>query len=236
MNRLTRATGDGSRNIKEPFRYVSLVVETRSPIEHLPGFHKKTHRLPDQVTAQTQDFVARLGGRLVVDELDATYAALKAAFRFKRTEMKSHDPQDGFGSILTPHFRYTCTVSQHPTNAGEAIWRRDISEIVSPDQLLSSQFGTVFDGVFDTVEFLPEKPVDLELFIDRIEEVDDARVTVDYDRQITFCTIAIDGSDCRIHVTEGELQIVHPRPTSTRSLVQSLFEVQDVIIYFSKLE
>lgn len=235
MNELTFATGDGQHDINERIRYVSFVHKRLESIERLPGFHKQRHRLPDRITSQSQEFVGRLGASLVREDLDNVFTALKEAFHFKRTEMQSEEWQEGGGSILTPYFRYTSAVMQHTTEPGDAIWRRDISEISSIKQLVSGPFGAAFDGVFDTVEFLPHIPINLELLIDRIEEMNDSRVELDYDRQITCCRVAIRGNNCKIHVTKSELLIIHPQPTSTQTLVQSLLTVPDALVDFSKL-
>lgn len=214
---------------------VLLAFRQHELVRNLPGFKKTNHRVPDEVTARTQMFVGKLGGDRVRLDLDQVFDSLRTAFRFKRTELKAIEADEGAGSITTPFFRYTSCVYQNPSDASEAILQRDVSEITAPDQLLTDNFAAVFGEVFDTVEFVPTSEIDLEVLIDRIEEIDDPRVSLAYDRQLSSCEIVIKGTKAKIQVTANAFRIIHPEPQAPRILVESLFTVQNTLVDFSTL-
>lgn len=215
-------------------RSVSLVVRTQQRIRSLAGFQKKFSE-PDEINARTQAFVEKTASADVQSDLDSIFDRMRRAFRFKRTQLTASEFGAGGGTIECPSFSYVSYFEQDPNSAADAIWHRLITRISSPEQLLTAEFATVFDGMFDTVELVPPSEIDLELLIDRIEEVDNDEVTLDYDRNVTRCGIQIEGNDARIDVTTRALSIVHPEPASTRQLVTSLFEVQKSLVDFSGL-
>ena len=214
--------------------YVSLAVRQREPVQRMAGF-KKTHRVPEEVNTHTQSFVARLAAQQVKDDLDKIFEQLRIAFRFKRTEIQSSD-EDGSGTITTPYFRYGSTVFLNPDDASEAIWHRNVSDITSPNELLTDRFASVFGTSFNCVEFTPPSAIDLEALIDRIEAIADERISLQYDRLVTACEISLAGSNVKLRVTAESFQIVHPQPAAPRTLVQSLFDVQAALVDFSSLD
>lgn len=234
---MTDLSKDGSTNPndQERFKGVSLAARKCELVQNLQGFKKAKHRIPEEITTRTQTFVGGLGADQIREDLDRVFASLRSAFRFKRTQLQTHETDDGAGSITTPFFRYTSCVYQNPANASEVIWQRDISDVTEPGKLLSSNFAEAFGEVFDTVEFVPNSAIDLERLVDVVEEIDDDRVTLEYDRNLTYCEIAIEGTTAKIHVTKEAFRIVHPEPTDPRVLVSSFFEVQDALVDFSSL-
>lgn len=213
--------------------HVSLALRQREPIRNLPGFRKNAHRVPDEVNASSRAFVAKLAANLMQSDLDKVFRELRAAFRFKRTEIQTTEWGDGSGTILTPYFRYGSKVELDPHDATEAIWLRDLSGITHPQQLLTDSFAKVFGLLFDTVEFAPPARIDLELMIDRIEGLDDERVTIMYDRQITRCEISLAEMTAKVEVTPDALRIVHARAQPPRVLVESFFATQNALLDLS---
>ena len=212
---------------------VSLVMRKSELVQRLPNFDKSKHRVPDEINDRSQRFVGSLSRSQVREDLDEVFQTLRVAFRFKRTQMQTHETDDGAGSITTPYFRYTSCVYQNPANAAELVWQRDVSEVKVPDELLSDQFSEAFGLVFDTVEFMPSGNIDLEKLVDTIEEIDDDRVSLEYDRQLTYCEVYLEGSLAKLQVTSDAFRIVHPEPTPPRELVSSFFEFQEALVDFS---
>lgn len=220
-----------------PDRFKGVLLATRKLelVQRLPGFSKSKHRVPEEVTDRSQSFVGSLNSERIRDDLDTVFQLLRTAFRFRRTQLSTQETSDGAGSIATPYFRYTSCVYQNPANAAEVIWQRDVSEVTSPEQILSDEFAQVFGQVFDTVEFLPTSPINLEALIDKIEELDDARVGLEYDRQITKCEVFIEGIAATLQITSNAFRIVHPEPTHPRTLVASFTAFQESLVDFSSL-
>ncbi len=217
-------------NDHDCLRNVALTYRLTEPVQRLPSFNKKNHRVPDTVNSHTQAFVAKLANDRVRQDLDDVFAQLRSAFRFKRSEIESTDLDAASGAITTPLFRYTSSAAQNPNVASEYIWQRDISHITDTDRLGADEFVEAFGKVFDTVEVTPRDPINLEQIIDRLEEIDDDRIWLEYDRQITQCEITIDGCEEEIHVTSESLRIVHPQAQSPQTLVDSLFRIQSRLL------
>ena len=217
-------------------RHVSLANRQQDSVRSWPGFKKKSHRVPEEVNSHTQSFVARLAADQVREDLDRVFRELRHAFRFKRTEIESADWDHGSGAITTPYFRYTSSVTQNPDAADMSVWQRNVSDICDSKYLLSESFAEVFGSAFDTVEFNPPEPIDLEGIIDRVESIDDDRIWIEYDRQITYCEVTLDGHDERIHITRESFRIVHPQAESPRRLVDSLLRVQNRLLDFTDRE
>jgi hypothetical protein len=233
MNELIEPTDDSPDAIPG-LNHVSLARKQHEPVSRLPGF-KRTHRIPMEVSEHTQAFVGRLAAERVRSDLDDVFDQLRSVFRFKRSEIESTEHACGHGEIATPYFLYQSAVVLNPRKASEAIWRRDISRIANLNQLLTDEFASVFGGLFDTVEFSPPSPIDITSVIDRVEARDDPRVSLNYNRQLSFCEIAIAGTNVKIHVTSEAFRIVHPDTETPRVLLQSLSQVQQAIVGFSTI-
>jgi hypothetical protein len=110
------------------------------------------------------------------------------------------------------------------------LWHREVTHIQEPDQLLSDEFADVFGDTFDTIEFSLDGILNLSDLVDRIEELDDDRLSIDYDHDITTCTLSIEGLSGEIRVTTNSFEIVKDNPQRPNLLLQSLFDIQRVLI------
>ncbi|MCA9212103.1 MAG: hypothetical protein KDB27_03485 [Planctomycetales bacterium] len=233
---LESESGDNPRQSQQKsgsMRFVSLTCKRLELVRSLPGFKKKTHRIPDEITPRTQDFVAKLSQTLIQDDLDNVFHKLRSAYRFKRTEIESADLDDGAGIITTPFFRYSSTVFQDPDSADQAIWQRDVSEVTDSEHILGDSFLEVFGDAFDIVQFTPPEPIDLEEIIDHVESIEDEQLVLEYDRHLNYCEVTIEGCDERIRFTRDSCQIMHSRGKPPSMLIESLIHVQNRLLDFS---
>ena len=229
MNDLMQPDDDPKARIDtRPYQGIAFSYSQFLPVRRLAGF-KKSHQVPDEVTIHTQAFVERVGGPHVQADLDRVFSALRKAFRFKRSELQTGNATAGSGFIATPSFRYVSHFIQNSRRAAEAIWQRCVSEITAPDTLLTESFAQVFDGCFDTVDLVPIAPFDLAKLIDHIEDRDDPQLSLEYDRQLTQCDVSISSSNVKMRITENSFQIAHPKPTTTRQLLESLLAAQNTL-------
>ena len=83
---------------------VSLVIRKRTPIGLLPGYSKSKHRIPETSDRRSQEFVARLGERLIREDLDQAFLQIRDGFGLKRRDLKVTESEEGFGTIETPFF------------------------------------------------------------------------------------------------------------------------------------
>lgn len=209
---------------------VSLVGRRHDRVRSLSGFKKKTHRVPDEVNDRAESFVAKLAAAEIERDLDAIYAALRAEFRFKRADLDASGAQDGAGAIISPYFNYSISVCLNPHQPSEVIWRRQVARIKEPQRLFAEEFANVFGEMFDTVEFTPARSVDLEALIDRIEELDDERIALDYGMDATWLKLRIKGTRGQIEITPENVSIVHPKPASAKLLLQSFFDLREALV------
>ncbi len=207
---------------------VALTREQGGKIRSLSGFRKGQH-IPDHSVDAAQKFVNSIANDELQADLDQTFTALRQAFKFKRVEMRVDGPVEGAGSIVTPHCTYSVTVSVNRNDTAEVIWRREVTDIHEPEPIFSPEFAEVFGQTFDSVEFLPPDSIDLKTLIDRIEELDDPRISIDYDREITRCTLTIEGVEGQIRVLPQSFAIVKKSAELPRRLIESYFEIQRIL-------
>ncbi len=208
---------------------VSLVAQQTGEVRRLSGFKKRLHSIPDEISNRTSSFVGDLATPEIDKDIDQKYRALREQFKFKRADMNVSDISGGSGTIITPFFNYSVSVSLNPANASEVIWHRQVSEIKDSEPIFSDEFAYVFDELFDTVEFSPPTKVDLEAFIDHIEELDDDRIDLQYDRSATWCDLVIEGIGGKVHVTAATLRMVLTKPEAPRQLLEAFFEMQNAL-------
>jgi hypothetical protein len=209
---------------------VSLVREQVGDIRRLSGFRKSSHQVPDYISSRTKLFVAGIADDDIRADLDKMHGALRAAFGFKRIEVQVDGPNDGAGTIITPFFTYAVDAFQNPTAPSEVVWRRQVMDIKEPDKIFSDEFEIVFGRMFDTVEFSPPTSIDLTALIDKIEQMDDDKISIDYDTDAKSCTVKIKGLVCEIHVTAHSFEIVIANPEPPRQLLQAFFDIQHALI------
>ena len=97
---------------------------------------------------------------------------------------------------------------------------------ISPAIVENDAFNEGFEDYFDELTLDFNKPVNIEEFIDRIEDLDLDKIEGDYPSDCSHCGIEIDGSPFKIKVTRRSLTVQTPRPTSPKLLVETFFEAQ----------
>ncbi|QDU31744.1 Caspase domain protein [Anatilimnocola aggregata] len=208
---------------------VTLWRENIEGIRSLAGF-KKTQAVPDAVNSYARALVTQLAASEIEQDIGEIRDKLRQEFSFKRRDLEATIPGDGTGSILTPYFCYSVTVSLNPANPAEVIWRRQVAEIKEPEQILSPAFELVFPKKFSAVEFSPPVPINLADFIDQLEETGDQRVKLDYDSAATWCKLTIKGIPGQIAISPTNFAIVHPRAESPRLLLDAFFKIQAMLV------
>ena len=144
-------------------------------------------------------------------DLERVFQKLRQAFRYKRAEMQLATPEAGCGCIETPDFIYNVVVKLVPENTSVVVWARSVIGIANPEQVVSDGFAEVFDNMFDRIEFAFPEPIDLEDWIDRIEDLEDERLQLSYDSQVTYCLLEIESVDAKMEVNESSVAVVHQK-------------------------
>ncbi|MFT5734257.1 MAG: hypothetical protein ACI8WY_002938, partial [Planctomycetota bacterium] len=85
-------------------------------------------------------------------------------------------------------------------------------------------------GMFGELKFSPPVRVDLEEFIDRMEEMREHLQSLDFDPDGTYCELRLDGVDAVLKVTATEISLVHDTSKEPRVLIETFFESQRFLV------
>lgn len=184
---------------------IRLLNERKIPVKDLSGF-RKHHRAPTKEAA-SESWLAELAMEDLVSDLEETYSKLRSGFGFKRKQLTAADPTENVGEVATPGFTYEVSISPIEDQPKLALWRRAISRISDADTVTSAEFEETFGNLFNILELALEKPVDVEDVIDEVEDCDDPNVSVDYEKDATWCRIDFRGRNESVHVEAERIQV-----------------------------
>lgn len=208
---------------------LALVSEQRGRIRDLAGF-RRSHRLPDEFSERAQAFVRRIAAEDIGDDLDQRFSDFRRQLGLKRVDMEVSEPHDGSGTITTPQFQYQVSVALCEDDLNSVVWRRRVCDFAAPDPVLSSDFAAAFGTVFDTVEFTPVDPIDVESFIDWIEDQSDSHLEPDYDRTGTWCRLlAAQQQTASMLVEHHQVSLQSLSPCSPERLLRSFLAFQKLL-------
>lgn len=228
MNELLEQRACEGEPSVEQVQGVTLLAERTKQLKDFDAY-KKSHRLPDRPGVSADAFVARLATEDITADINQVFAALKTAFKFKRADLQSSNVGDGAATIVTPYFNYSITIGLDPEDISQVKVSRTVDDVKQPSQLFTAAFSKVFAGVFDTVRLDSPTPIDLPGLVDRIEELNDERIELDYDPQVTYCRLRVQGVSGAVTVQSRSLSIVHTRPQSPQVLLRSLLSLQAIL-------
>lgn len=190
----------------------SLVIlhEQSMSVKSLQDFHSG-HRLPTEINDRTKQFVGKCGHQDISDELDLKFGDFRKHLKMKRVDLKVSDPDSGMGMITTPWFDYQVQVTQSDEEPSDATMIRQLVSIRDTDILSHDGFMSVFGNQFNCVEYTPPEPIDIESFIDHVEDQEFPEVQIDYDRTASWCTltapgipgeVSLEGSTIRLNMAQ----------------------------------
>jgi hypothetical protein len=210
----------------QPLKRGSLRAESTGRVKALSG-HRKFHRLPDRVNASSQKFVAELAAEDVRADVDAYYAAVREHLGYKRRDVEASCDR-GSGVVRTPDFEYGVSVEMAADDPQTVVWRREVTNIRTPEVVLSPEFGQVFRGLFDTLVFEFVKPFDLETWVDRVEDEMPAGVKVRTASDCTSCDVTVAGNACVIRLRKDRIEIQGDKTPTSKGLVEAFLRFQDL--------
>ncbi len=211
------------------FNDTALVGISRTKIRALSEFDSKLHSVPKTFDERSSQFIGKLASAEVENDVESIFKKLRKGFKLKRVDAKVSTPDPGWGTIETPYFVYSINATLDEEDASCVRWERSVREIADPDQVGSTEFASIFDCVFDRIEFNFEHPIQMEDWIDNIEEQDDDRLELDYDSGLQNCSLKIDGVAATIHVCETKFAVVHPQPATTKQILTSYLEASQTV-------
>ncbi len=189
---------------------------------------QKHHRIPTKFDEWAEKFVGDLATDEIKEDLNEVHKRLRREYSLRRADMSvSHE--DGRASIDTPYFQYSLLAIPNEEDLSEVIWIRQVSDIRERVQVLSDPFSRVFADVFDTVEYFPDSLIDVEGLIDRVEDLEDDRIRLDYDIDATSCQIEIEGVAGMVQIESQVVSMTNPASTNARDLLESFLEMQEMM-------
>jgi hypothetical protein len=206
---------------------VALVSEQSALVRMLSGFRKKNHTVPDECNYRTQAFVGKLAYEEIAADLDSRFAQFRKDLGFKRLDLKVSEPDSGLGAISTPWFDYRITITQASDDPQSAVFRRQVSDFRDTKAMLSSEFATVFGTLFNSVEFEPPEPIDIEAFIDSLEDRGDSDLTLEFDRTSTWCQIATPRIPGTLSVETDCIALITAQPELPARLLEAFFSFRE---------
>lgn len=208
---------------------VKLVDEHSDLIKSLRGFQKH-HRLPTSNSPRDLRYLYELAEPELDQDLQTVFAALRKSYGLKRKEISVDGPFEGGGVISTPFFKYEIQVSFEPTNLSRIVWRRSIGDITEPSRVFSGPFESVFGQRFTVLEITTHAALDLESIVDHIEDAESDSVSVDYDKDLTWCEIQIVDSIISVIIEPDSIRVTSRREIPPVDLLESFIEIQQQFI------
>lgn len=204
---------------------VRLISESFMSIKDLKGF-SKGGRVPASASPGDVRYVVQLAKNDLDADLEQKFGSLRSAFGLKRKQLHVNEPDEGLGVITTPGFVYEVTVSLDEERPGKVIWRRCVVGLTDPELLASEAFAEVFGGEFSILEVAVSGGLDVEAIVDCVEEADPDTVKIDYDKDVTWCEIALVDSVAKARVTSEAIRVSSRGEITPAELIEAYAEVQ----------
>ncbi len=217
---LSRLVGHGQGgNLLDADRLKRVLFrsETQGRVKDLTGF-RKGFQTPDNASASSRKFIAKLATADVKIDLDAVFEAIREHLGYKRKEVDVSAEGDGTGMIRTPDFEYTVRAELDPTDSARVAWCREVTRFINPGFIRSPGFETVFGKSFDQLVFEFATPIDVEALVDRLEDSPPKGVKITVASNGASCDIALTGFTGRVVVDRNSL-IVRGRAGNSAGLL-----------------
>ena len=204
---------------------LSFTEQRTEQIKQLPGF-QKGYRVPTSDNPSDQKFIAKIAEPILDDDLQETFSALRKAFGLKRKEISVDGPFEGGGIVSTPFFDYEVRVQIDAETPSRVIFSRSITGIRDFAKLVDNPFDDVFGKRFSTLIVEVENELDLETIVDTIEDEAPDGISVDYDKDLTWCEIQVLGSTATIVAEAYSIRVESVRETTPKQLLDLFTDIQ----------
>ena len=205
-------------------RRVVLWSDTRVRVKDMPGF-RKTHTVPDRVSAATSRFLAAIAADELIAERDAVYAAVRQHFGLKRRQVSAAASEGGV-SVRTPEVEYTCEISLAADDPARAVWRRQLVPLRGLDVLRRPEFHATFGPLLGTLSFEYDDPLDVAGLVDAIEDDAPPGVAVRCGADSSWCEVRLAGFSGSIRVERHRLDVRGRFGTGTKGLVEAFLTLE----------
>lgn len=192
-------------------------LEEKGKIKNLGGFIKNYHALPKKVGEYEDRFIKSISKDIIDDEIRKITERIQLLMSYKRKEIKIGQ-ENGLGYIQTPDFYYSILVSQSKAFYDQYEVRRSLDQVHTDSIIYDTKFNEVFDNYFTSLSFEFSKKMNVERFIDMLEE-NNKKVKYDL-ANLTKCSVELEGLDTELIITENSLDINFTYPSTPIKLVE----------------
>lgn len=199
---------------------VRMIGRTAGSVKKLTGFKKGHHTVPDAVTSATTAFLAKLCAAELAGEAETFFQQTRAAMGYKRQEL-SLAVETPSALLRARDFTMEWTYALNPDSPDEYILSRTLHGLCddTPEKFAAAE--TLFDRMFEEIEFALTRPVQIEAVIDAVETVEDSTITVDYPSDYRHCTLRVANIPAEVSFHGATLAMRFARPGSPRELIEA---------------
>jgi hypothetical protein len=190
-------------------------------IKSLSGF-KKGHFVPRDRSLSSRNFVESASTEDVTRRLEEVFEKIREHMKYKRKELTIES-----GRIITPDFEYALYYELDAEDLAKVV-RTSMLNNVRPGILGSQEFNAVFADEFDEVVFELLEPVNVEKFIDTIEDAELDAVEIDYPPDYAKCVVEFE--DVTITVSKHEIAVSDGSSKSPKELMKLFLEIQPKLV------
>jgi len=175
-----------------------LIAQTATPVQSLPGFDRRYHRVPAAVTEGASGFVSAIGAAARSELLAQVRGRLRQCFGYRRRQLKLGDCH-----IATPDFEYYLEHRLDPDDPSTVYLRAELSDFRGPELLSAPAFVAAMCGPgpgshrFDRVRIEHRVACDIEACIDALE---DRGVCLEYPDDCSYMLMTVPDPPCELEV------------------------------------
>lgn len=166
-------------------------------MRRLAGFDRKRHRVPDQVNAATQAFLARLCEDELAEACEAMFQAARDILGYKRKDI-SLSLGAGAGRLESKDFALELRYFLNEEEPSRYVAETELASAAGLDLLESAAFDAVVGSRFDRVRCGLRGSVSVEAVIDAVEADESGDLSVEYPSSCAECSVRIDGVDAEV--------------------------------------
>jgi hypothetical protein len=201
-------------------RRIVYRAESASLVRDLSDY-RKSHSVPAKAGPASRRFVQRLAARDVSDDLERIAARCRQRLGFKRKDLVLVTGSDGTGSLRTPEFEYSLSVELDPADSAKLLWRRELGRFADIEWVRSQRIESELELSFDQLAFELSRPLDVDSFIEQLENRPIPGVKIQADDDSYRLTLR--GFVGEIAIRRNEI-VVRDRSNRSNGLIDLLME------------
>ena len=200
--------GAGNSTLLDPERLKRVVFRTESGgrVKELSGF-RKSFQLPESATPSARKFIAKCATDDLREDLNRLYESAREHLGYKRKDIDTAVDAEGIGTLRTPDFEYTIRLTLDTDDPTQVTWRREVGAFSDPGFLRGPGFKSLFGNLFDQLVFEFDQPVDVEAWIDRLEDKPQTGVKLHVESDGSACEITLAGTNGRMRIERAALTV-----------------------------